>query len=63
MSLQLYYPEAHWDAIRQLVQEVSIPVVGNGDIFEAGDAVEMMRETGCAGWPDAQQLDHRMFSG
>ena len=49
-AAQLYAGEARWDAIAALVQEVrSIPVLGNGDIWEAWDALRMMRETGCAG--------------
>jgi tRNA-dihydrouridine synthase len=47
--LQLYGPEARWDAIAQLTRELSIPVIGNGDIFEATDAVRMLRSAGCAG--------------
>jgi nifR3 family TIM-barrel protein len=47
---QLYHGEARWDAITQLKQEVrTIPVLGNGDIWEAHDALRMMRETGCDG--------------
>jgi tRNA-dihydrouridine synthase len=47
---QHYSGEAHWDAIGALKQAVtSIPVLGNGDIWEASDAVEMMRATGCDG--------------
>jgi len=47
---QLYSGEARWEAIAALVDEVaSIPVLGNGDIWEAWDALRMMRETGCAG--------------
>ena len=47
---QHYAGEAHWDAIGELKQAVpSIPVLGNGDIWEASDAVEMMRATGCDG--------------
>lgn len=47
---QLYSGEADWDAIRQLKQAVgSIPVLGNGDIWTAGDAVRMMEVTGCDG--------------
>ena len=49
MVAQLYSPSAQWSAIAQLSSELSIPVIGNGDIFEASDAVRMMRETGCAG--------------
>lgn len=47
---QQYNPPAHWEAVQQLVQAVPhLPVVGNGDVFEAADAVEMMRQTGCKG--------------
>jgi nifR3 family TIM-barrel protein len=49
-AAQLYAGEARWEAIAELVAQVrSIPVLGNGDIWEAWDALRMMRETGCAG--------------
>ena len=46
---QGYRGEADWARIAELVEAVSIPVLGNGDVREAGDAVRMLRETGCAG--------------
>ena len=46
---QSYAGNADWDAIARLVRHVSVPVLGNGDIWEAADAVAMMTETGCAG--------------
>jgi nifR3 family TIM-barrel protein len=46
---QAYSGEADWDAIGELVQHVEIPVLGNGDIWEAGDAIRMVRQTGAAG--------------
>jgi nifR3 family TIM-barrel protein len=47
---QHYSGVADWDAIGALVQHVSsIPVLGNGDIWEADDALAMVRHTGCAG--------------
>jgi len=47
---QLYSGEATWEAIAQLKDTVTtIPVLGNGDIWEGYDAVRMMRETGCDG--------------
>jgi tRNA-dihydrouridine synthase len=47
---QHYAGEARWEAIAELKSHVtSIPVLGNGDIWEAADAVEMMRQTGCDG--------------
>ena len=47
---QHYSGVADWDAISALVQHVgSIPVLGNGDIWEADDALAMVRHTGCAG--------------
>lgn len=47
--LEAYSGQAHWEAIAQLVQEVEIPVLGNGDIWEAADAARMIAETNCAG--------------
>ncbi len=47
---QLYSGSARWDAITALKAHVtSIPVLGNGDIWEASDALEMMERTGCDG--------------
>jgi nifR3 family TIM-barrel protein len=40
---------ADWAAIADLVERLEIPVLGNGDIWEADDALRMVRETGCAG--------------
>ncbi len=49
-AAQLYDGEARWEAIADLKAHVrSIPVLGNGDIWEAGDALRMMRTTGCDG--------------
>ncbi len=44
-----YSGAADWDAIAELVEAVDIPVLGNGDIWEADDAVRMIDKTGCAG--------------
>jgi nifR3 family TIM-barrel protein len=47
---QHYAGEADWAAIAELKGAVtSIPVLGNGDIWEAGDALAMMAATGCDG--------------
>jgi nifR3 family TIM-barrel protein len=46
---QAYSGEADWDAIGELVQHVDIPVLGNGDIWEAQDAIRMVEQTGAAG--------------
>ena len=44
-----YSGRADWEAIARLKQELDIPVLGNGDIWEASDALEMVRQTGCDG--------------
>jgi nifR3 family TIM-barrel protein len=47
---QLYSGHADWSAIAALKEAVTtIPVLGNGDIWEAADALAMMAETGCDG--------------
>jgi nifR3 family TIM-barrel protein len=47
---QMYSGQAQWDAVGSLVQDLApLPVLGNGDIWTAQDAVEMMATTGCAG--------------
>lgn len=49
-AAQLYDGSARWEAIARLKDAVrTIPVLGNGDIWEAHDALRMMRETGCDG--------------
>jgi len=46
---QAYSGDADWDAIARLVEHVDIPVLGNGDIWEASDALRMVEQTGVAG--------------
>jgi nifR3 family TIM-barrel protein len=46
---QAYSGRADWDAIADLAASVDIPVLGNGDIWEAGDALRMVEQTGAAG--------------
>ncbi|MYZ36764.1 MULTISPECIES: tRNA dihydrouridine synthase DusB [unclassified Streptomyces] len=49
-AAQHYGGTADWDAIARLKEHVpEIPVLGNGDIWSARDALRMMRETGCDG--------------
>ncbi|MBA2281785.1 MAG: tRNA-dihydrouridine synthase, partial [Acidimicrobiia bacterium] len=47
---QRYGPDADWSAIAELKAAVrTIPVLGNGDIWEAADAIAMQAATGCDG--------------
>jgi nifR3 family TIM-barrel protein len=49
-AAQRYSGTADWDQIAALKAHVTaIPVLGNGDIFEADDALAMMAATGCDG--------------
>jgi nifR3 family TIM-barrel protein len=49
-AAQLYDGEARWDKVAELKRAVTrIPVLGNGDVWEAEDALRMMRATGCDG--------------
>jgi nifR3 family TIM-barrel protein len=49
-AAQHYDGQADWTAISRLKELVrTIPVLGNGDIWEAPDALRMMRQTGCDG--------------
>jgi len=46
---QYYSGHADWDIIRAVKEAVDIPVIGNGDVFNATDAKRMLEETGCDG--------------
>ncbi len=46
---QMYTGAARWEEIAAVSDALDIPVLGNGDIKTAEDAVRMHRETGCAG--------------
>jgi nifR3 family TIM-barrel protein len=46
---QMYRGKANWDIIRQVKENVKIPVIGNGDVFTPEDAKRMLDTTGCDG--------------
>jgi nifR3 family TIM-barrel protein len=51
-AAQMYGGKADWQAIAELVAELApmgVPVLGNGDIWSASDALSMMAQTKCAG--------------
>jgi nifR3 family TIM-barrel protein len=45
---QMYSGAARWEEIAAVVDALDIPVIGNGDIKTAEDAVRLQRDTGCA---------------
>lgn len=45
---QLYSGQADWEIIKKIVAALSIPVIGNGDIFTPQDACSMLQQTGCS---------------
>lgn len=46
---QLYTGKANWDIIKEVKNAVSIPVIGNGDVFSPEDAKRMLEKTGVDG--------------
>ena len=46
---QFYSGHADWSVIKRVKAAVSIPVIGNGDLFSPADALRMQEETGCDG--------------
>ena len=47
MRDQFYSGRADWNIIREVKQSVTIPVIGNGDVFGPEDAKKMLKDTGC----------------
>jgi nifR3 family TIM-barrel protein len=46
---QMYSGTANWDEIARVVEALTIPVIGNGDITTPEDVLAMRQQTGCAG--------------
>ena len=44
---QYYSGSADWDIIKEIKDAISIPVIGNGDVFEIEDAINMLEKTNC----------------
>ncbi|MCZ8523671.1 MULTISPECIES: tRNA dihydrouridine synthase DusB [Paenibacillus] len=47
--VQMYTGQANWDIIKEVKESVSIPVIGNGDVFTPEDAKRMLDHTGVDG--------------
>lgn len=48
-KVQMYEGKADWDIIGKVKSAVKIPVIGNGDVFSADDALNMKKYTNCDG--------------
>jgi len=48
-GVQGFQGKADWDLVRRAKQSVSIPVIGNGDVFDVHQARQRLEETGCDG--------------
>lgn len=46
---EFYSGNADWDIIKQVKENVNIPVIGNGDVRSGEDALKMFKETNCDG--------------
>lgn len=46
---QMYTGKANWDIIKEVKESVSIPVIGNGDVFSPEDAKRLLEHTGADG--------------
>lgn len=44
---QYYSGKADWDIIAEIKKNINIPVIGNGDVFEVEDAINMINKTNC----------------
>ncbi len=44
---QMYKEPANWNHIKRAVEVSQVPIIGNGDVWQAGDIDRMLKETGC----------------